>query len=52
MWLTRLLVDLHTIVGDLVGRGVSVSEGQTYSAKVDPIASLMLGGSWVVSPRL
>lgn len=40
------LVDLHTIVEDLVGRGVSVRflrEGQTYSAKADPIAKLMLG---------
>uniref|UniRef100_UPI0037BF51E0 recombinase family protein n=1 Tax=Helicobacter pylori TaxID=210 RepID=UPI0037BF51E0 len=36
----------HTIVEDLVGRGVSVKflrEGQTYSAKADPIAKLMLG---------
>ena len=34
------------IVEDLVGRGVSVRflrEGQTYSAKADPIAKLMLG---------
>lgn len=41
----RSLVDLHTIVEDLVGRGVSVRflrEGQTYSAKADPIAKLML----------
>ena len=44
--LARSLVDLHTIVEDLVGRGVSVRflrEGQTYSAKADPIAKLMLG---------
>nr|WP_328700681.1 recombinase family protein [Corynebacterium wankanglinii] len=41
----RSLVDLHTIVEDLVGRWVSVRflrEGQTYSAKADPIAKLML----------
>lgn len=40
------LVDLHTIIEDLVSRGVSVRflrEGQTYSAKADPIAKLMLG---------
>lgn len=39
-------MDLHTIVEDLVGRGVSVRflrEGQTYSAKADPIAKLMPG---------
>ena len=39
-------LDLHTIVEDLVGRGVSVRflrERQTYSAKVDLIAKLMLG---------
>lgn len=44
--LTRSLVDLHTIFEDLVGRGVSVRflrEGQTYSAKADPIAKLILG---------
>lgn len=44
--LARSLVDLHAIVEDLVGRGVSVRflrEGQTYSAKADPIAKLMLG---------
>lgn len=44
--LARSLVDLHTIVEDLVGRGVSVRflrERQTYSAKADPIAKLMLG---------
>lgn len=44
--LARSLVDLHTIVEDLVSRGVSVRflrEGQTYSAKADPIAKLMLG---------
>lgn len=44
--LARSLVDLHTIVEDLVVRGVSVRflrEGQTYSAKADPIAKLMLG---------
>ncbi|MDN8606265.1 DNA invertase Pin-like site-specific DNA recombinase [Corynebacterium mucifaciens] len=44
--LARSLVDLHTIVEDLVGRGVSVRflrEGQTYSAKADPIAKLMPG---------
>lgn len=38
--------DLHTIVEDLAGRGVSVRflrVGQTYSAKADPIAKLMLG---------
>ena len=43
--LARSLVDLHTLVEDLVGRGVSVRflrEGQTYSAKTDPIAKLML----------
>ena len=44
--LARSLVDLHTIAEDLVGRAVSVRflrEGQTYSAKADPIAKLMLG---------
>ena len=44
--LARSLVDLHTIVEDLVGRRVSVRflrEGQKYSAKADPIAKLMLG---------
>lgn len=44
--LARSLVDLHIIVDGLVGRGVSVRflrEGQTYSAKADPIAKLMLG---------
>lgn len=44
--LARSLVDLDTIVEDLVNRGVSVKflrEGQTYSAKADPIAKLMLG---------
>lgn len=44
--LARSLVDLHTIVEDPVGRGVSVRflrEGQTYSAKAAPIAKLMLG---------
>ncbi len=44
--LARSLVDLHTLVEDLVGRGVSVRflrERQTYSAKADPIAKLMLG---------
>lgn len=44
--LARSLVDLHTIVEDLVSRGVSVRflrEGQTYSAKAGPIAKLMLG---------
>lgn len=44
--LARSLVDLHTIVEELVGRGVSVKflrEGQTHSAKADPIAKLMLG---------
>lgn len=44
--LARSLVDLHTLVQDLVGRGVSVRflrEGQTYSAKTDPIVKLMLG---------
>lgn len=44
--LARSLVDLHTIVEDLVGRGVLVRflrEGQTYSAKAAPIAKLMLG---------
>ena len=44
--LARSLVDLHAIVEDLVGRGVSVRflrEGQTYSVKADPIAKLMLG---------
>lgn len=44
--LARSLVDLHTIVEVLVSRGVSVRflrEGQTYSAKADPIAKLMLG---------
>lgn len=40
------LVDLHTIVEGLVGRGVSVRflrEGQTCTAKANPIAKLMLG---------
>lgn len=44
--LARSLVDLHTIVEDLVGRGVSarfMREGQTHSAKADPITKLMLG---------
>lgn len=44
--LARSLVDLHAIVDELVRRGVSVRflrEGQTYSAKADPIAQLMLG---------
>nr|WP_246014453.1 recombinase family protein [Corynebacterium endometrii] len=44
--LARSLVDLHTIVEDLVGRGASVRflrEGQTDSAKADPIVKLMLG---------
>ncbi|WP_235840568.1 recombinase family protein [Corynebacterium liangguodongii] len=44
--LARSLVDPHTIEEDLVGRGVSVRflrAGQTYSAKADPIAKLMLG---------
>ncbi len=44
--LARSLVDLHTIVEDLVGHGVSVRflrEGQSNSAKADPIAKLMLG---------
>lgn len=39
-------LDLHTIVEDLVSRGVSVRflrERQTYSAKADLIAKLMLG---------
>lgn len=42
----RSLVDLHTIVDELVGKGVSVKfvqEGQTYSTKSSPIATLMLG---------
>ena len=40
--LARSLVDFHTLVQDLVGRGVSVRflrEGQTYSAKTDPIVA-------------
>lgn len=44
--LARSLVDLHTLVGDLDGRGVSVRflrERRTYSAKADPITKLMLG---------
>lgn len=44
-WATFQRALTHTIVEDLVGRGVSVRflrEGQTYSAKADPIAKLML----------
>lgn len=44
--LARSLVGLHTIVEGLVGCGDLVRflrEGQTYSAKADPIAKLMLG---------
>ncbi len=42
----RSLIDLHSIVEDLVGRGVSVKfmkEGQTYSKDSTPVAKLMLG---------
>lgn len=42
----RSLTDLHAIVDELVGRGVSVKflkEGQTYSKDSTPIAKLMLG---------
>ena len=44
--LARSFLDLHTIVDDLVHRGVSVRflrESQTYSAHSDPVAALMLG---------
>lgn len=44
--LARSLVDLHSIVDDLVSRGVSIKflrEGQTYSGEADPVAKLMLG---------
>ncbi|GAB3947940.1 recombinase family protein [Corynebacterium tapiri] len=42
----RSLVDLHSIVDELVGKGVSVKflkEGQVYSQDSTPIATLMLG---------
>lgn len=42
----RSLVDLHTIVDELVNKGVSVKfvkEGQTYSTNSSPIATLILG---------
>lgn len=42
----RTLLDLHTIVDELVGKGVSVKfvrEGQTYSTNSSPIATLMPG---------
>lgn len=42
----RSLIDLHSIVDELVQRGVSVKflkEGQTYSKDSTPIAKLMLG---------
>lgn len=44
--LARSFLDLHTIVDDLVHRGVSVRflrESQTYSSHSDPVAALMLG---------
>lgn len=44
--LARSLIDLHQIVDDLTGRGVSVKflkEGQTYSQDSSPVAKLMLG---------
>ena len=44
----RLARSLHTIVNDLINRGVSVRflrEGKLYSSKNDPIAALMLGVS-------
>lgn len=44
--LARSFLDLHTIVDDLVHRGVSVRflrESQTYSSQSDPVAALMLG---------
>ena len=46
--LARSFLDLHTIVNDLINRGVSVRvlrEGKLYSSKNDPIAALMLGVS-------
>ncbi|WP_273353166.1 recombinase family protein [Corynebacterium resistens] len=42
----RSLIDLHSIVEELVQRGVSVKfikEGQTYSKDSTPVAKLMLG---------
>ena len=42
----RSLIDLHSIVEELVQRGVSVKfikEGQTYSKDSKPVAKLMLG---------
>lgn len=44
--LARSIVDLHTIVNDLVAKGVSVrflKEGQVYSKDSSPVATLMLG---------
>lgn len=44
--LARSLIDLHQIVDDLTGRGVSVKflkEGQAYSQDSSPVAKLMLG---------
>lgn len=42
----RSLIDLHSIVEELVNRGISVKfikEGQTYSKDSTPVAKLMLG---------
>ncbi|TNL94360.1 recombinase family protein [Corynebacterium tapiri] len=42
----RSLADLHSIVDELVGKGVSVKflkEGQVYSQDSTPVATLMLG---------
>ena len=44
--LARSFLDMHTMVDDLVHRGVSVRflrESQTYSSQSDPVAALMLG---------
>lgn len=44
--LERSFLDLHTIIDDLISRGVSVRflrESQTYSSHSDPVAMLMLG---------
>lgn len=43
--LERSFLDLHTIIDDLISRGVSVRflrESQTYSSHSDPVAVLML----------
>ncbi|MCX2163897.1 recombinase family protein [Corynebacterium auriscanis] len=43
---SRSLIDLHSIVEELVWRGASVKflkEGQTYSKASTPVAKLMLG---------